>query len=56
MGYRAALFIFVPSYKHEKLKNDRKHSHQLLKLYQTEKKFGTLELIIMVKGSKLKWI
>jgi hypothetical protein len=53
MGYRAALFIFVPSYKYEKLKMIE-NMPPIAKIIPTElEKSGTLELIIiLVKGSR----
>jgi oligopeptidase B len=38
MGYRAALFIFVPSYKHENSKND-KTQPPIAKIIPTELEF-----------------
>jgi hypothetical protein len=47
MGYRAALFIFVPSYKYENSKND-KTQPPIAKIIPTElENSGTLELIII---------
>jgi oligopeptidase B len=45
MGYRAALFIFVPSYKHEKLKMIENIQPPIAKIIPTElEKFGDVRV------------